>query len=62
MNVSDDHAMQVNLTIRVLPLFAAVGAVALSIPVHSEAAHNQSVTPANRWGRLPFTVTLKAGE
>lgn len=52
--------MQTNLTIRVLILFAAVGAVALIIPVHPEAAHSQSVIHTNTWGSLPIQVTLKA--
>jgi len=52
--------MQTTLTVRVLLLFAAVGAVALGIPVHSEAAHSQSVIYTDSWGRLPFRVTLKA--
>ncbi|MER3477347.1 MAG: hypothetical protein C4287_13685 [Leptolyngbya sp. ERB_1_2] len=56
----EDQAMQTTLTVRVLLLFAAVGAVALGIPVHSEAAHSQSVIYTDSWGRLPFRVTLKA--
>lgn len=54
--------MQANLTIRVLVLFAAVGAVALVIPTHLVVANSRSVMRDNSWGNLPLEVTLKAGQ
>lgn len=48
--------MKVNLLIRIFVLFASVGAIAASIPLHPEAANSQSVF----WGNLPVKTTLKA--
>lgn len=45
--------------IRILILFAGVGIVAASIPLHPEAADSQSVNPT-LWGNFPVKATLKA--
>ncbi len=54
--------MPANLTVRVLILFAAVGVMALIMPINPESAHSQSVIRDNSWGDLPLKVTLKAGQ
>lgn len=53
--------MQPNLAIRILALFAVVGAVALSIPVNLQAANGETVYPST-WGRLLLDVKVKAAQ
>ncbi|MBE9010513.1 hypothetical protein IQ250_09875 [Pseudanabaenaceae cyanobacterium LEGE 13415] len=51
--------MKVNLAIRILILFAGVGIVAASIPLHPEVANSQSANSA-LWGNFLLKATLKA--